>query len=110
MDNINYKQLFEQLVIEKENINAEKNIINNRVKELEKQNEELKQHLKKYTSHQGGKKYYEKNRETIIERNKEYNKTHKRVIDPEKIKEYNKRAYEKRKQKKEKENLEKNII
>lgn len=49
-------------------------------------------------------RYYEKNKEQCKERMREYNKTYKETHtikppDPEKIKEYNKRAYEKRKQK-----------
>jgi len=42
--------------------------------------------------------FAEKNKEKIIEKVKEYNKTN--VKSPEKIKEYNKKAYEKRKLKK----------
>lgn len=69
---INYKQLYEKLLEE---------------------NNQLKEHLKKYTAPKRNKEYYQNNKEKIIEKIK------KKKTDPEKIKEYNKRAYEKRKQK-----------
>jgi hypothetical protein len=100
---INYKKLYEKVVLEKDNlaihIDDIKSDYEKKIKELEEKINNLSEHLKKYTSHKGSKKYYEKNKEKIIETVKAYNKTHKRVIDPEKVKEYNKRAYEKRKQK-----------
>jgi hypothetical protein len=66
----NYKELYENLLIE---------------------NNELKEHLKKYTAPKRNKEYYHNNKEKIKE------KQSIKKIDPEKIKEYNKRAYEKRK-------------
>jgi hypothetical protein len=97
MDQINYKQLYDELLKSFEEIKNENN-------NLKLKNEELSLHLKKYTAHSGSKKYYQKNKEIILEKNKEYNKIYKKTLSPDKIKEYNKKAYEKRKNK----NLEKN--
>jgi hypothetical protein len=72
MNEPNYKELYEKIVIE---------------------NQELKEHLKKYTAPKRSKSYYENNKDEINEKNKEYHKK----ISSEKIKEYSKRAYEKRK-------------
>ena len=66
----NYKQLYENLLIE---------------------NNELKEHLKKYTAPKRNKEYYHNNKDKIKE------KQSVKKLDPEKTKEYNKRAYEKRK-------------
>ncbi len=65
-----------------------------RIKELEEENEKLKIHLKKYTAPSCKKAYYEKNKEQIIEKMK-LNPT-----TPEKRKEYNKKAYLQRKENK----------
>jgi hypothetical protein len=91
---INYKQLYEQLLIEH---NETKNKIN-----------ELTEHLKKYTAHKGSKIYYQKNKDIILEKNKEYVKVYKDNLSSEKIKEYNKRAYQNRKNKLLTHNLETN--
>jgi hypothetical protein len=72
MNEPNYKELYEKIVIE---------------------NQELKEHLKKYTAPKRSKSYYENNKDEINEKNKEYHKK----IPSEKIKEYSKRAYEKKK-------------
>jgi hypothetical protein len=82
-DTTNYKQLYEQYFNEN---NELKNKIN-----------ELTEHLKKYTAHKGAKTYYQKNKNLIIEKNKENNKLYKKKLSSEKIREYNKKAYEKRK-------------
>ena len=66
----NYKQLYENLLME---------------------NNELKEHLKKYTAPKRNKEYYHNNKDKIKE------KQSIKKLDPEKTKEYNKRAYEKRK-------------
>jgi len=66
----NYKKLYENLLME---------------------NNELKEHLKKYTAPKRNKEYYHNNKDKIRE------KQSTKKIDPEKTKEYNKRAYEKRK-------------
>ena len=81
----NYKQLYEKKL-------NEIDILNNKINELT-------EHLKKYTSHKGSKIYYEKNKDIILEKNKEYIRTYKDNLSPEKIKEYNKKAYENRKKK-----------
>jgi len=79
-NNINYKELYEKLIIE---------------------NQQLKEHLKKYTAPKRNKNYYENHKEEIIEKVKEYKEKtgYDKKSPPEKIKEYSKRAYEKRKQK-----------
>lgn len=92
MEQTNYKQLYDELLKAFEEIKAENN-------ELKNKNEELSTHLKKYTAHNGSKTYYKKNKEVILEKNKEYVKTYREQLPSEKIKEYNKRAYEKRKNK-----------
>jgi hypothetical protein len=84
-DIINYKQLYEQYF--NENIELKNKIV------------ELTEHLKKYTSHKAAKTYYQKNKDIILEKNKEYVKAYREQLPSEKIKEYNKRAYEKRKNK-----------
>ena len=91
----NYKQLY------KKKLN-EIDILNNKINKLT-------EHLKKYTSHKGSKTYYEKNKDIILEKNKEYVRTYKDNLSPEKIKEYNKKAYENRKKKLLNKNLEINI-
>ena len=61
---------------------------------------ELTEHLKKYTAPQRNKKFYENHKEEIIKKVMEYKEKNKdKKQDPEKIKEYNRRAYLKRKQK-----------
>jgi len=80
---LNFKLLYEKTLSENEL--------------LKQQNKDLSEHLKKYTAPTRSKKYYENHREELIEKSKDYNKTHKRTIDPEKIKEYNKRSYQNRK-------------
>ena len=66
---------------------------------LKKEVEILTDHLKKYTAPTRSKKYYEHHKDEILKRQKEYNKAYMKELDPEKIKENNKRAYQKRKQK-----------
>ena len=93
MDTIqDYKILYSNLLLKYEELQ----------KEYEFKINELKEHLKKYTAPSRNKKYYENHRDEIIQKSKEYKvKTgNKKVVSPEKIKEYNKKAYEKRKLKK----------
>ena len=93
MDTIqDYKILYYNLLLKYEELQ----------KEYELKINELKEHLKKYTAPSRNKKYYENHRDEIIQKSKEYKvKTgNKKVVSPEKIKEYNKKAYEKRKLKK----------
>ena len=75
-----------------------------KIKELAEENAKLKEelqatkeHLKKYTAPSYKKEYYEKNKEVINERNKNYKPT------PQQKKEYNRREYLKRKEKLKKE-------
>ena len=71
---------------------------------LEEENKKLqdelmntKEHLKKYTNNT--KRYYEKNKEEIIQKVKDYREITNYVVPPEVIKERNKKAYLKRKEK-----------
>lgn len=71
------------------------------IQERDKEIAELKEHLKKYTAPKRNIKYYEKNKDIILQKNKEYKKktNYNKTVDAKKIKEYNKRAYLKRKNK-----------
>jgi hypothetical protein len=62
---------------------------------------ELEQRLKKYTNGDNHKRYYEKNKEKIKETGSSYLQKLK-AENPEKIKEYSRRAYLNQKEKKEK--------
>lgn len=68
---------------------------NNELKEklliLEKENEDLKLHLKKYTAPTRNKKYYETHKEELL------NKMKENPISSDKKKEYNKNYYLKKK-------------
>lgn len=73
-----------------------------RIIELENELEKTREHLKKYTSGKNNKNYYEKHKEQIMEDGRKYlNKL--KEENPEKIKEYRRRAYLKRKEKLQKE-------
>ena len=112
MTDINYKKLYEESIFEKLNLQKEyedlkkefqiyKEDMINKINEYELNTNELKEKLKKYTAPKRNKTFYENHKEEIIKKNKEYikkNKDNLKKPDPEKIKEYNKRAYEKRKQ------------
>ncbi len=74
-DNVNYKEMYDKLLIEYN---------------------EIKDKLKKYTSPERNKKYYEKNKEKIIEKVR----TNQKKPTSDKIKEYNKKSYQNRKLKK----------
>ena len=90
MDTIQYyKILYSNLLLKYEELQ----------KEYELKINELKEHLKKYTAPSRNKKYYENHRDEIIQKSKEYKEKtgNKKVVSSEKIKEYNKKAYEKRK-------------
>jgi uncharacterized protein YlxW (UPF0749 family) len=50
------------------------------VSELKKEVIELKEHLKKYTAPTRYKKYYEQNKEKIIEQKKDYQKNKKKEV------------------------------
>ena len=66
---------------------------------LKKKVEELEERLKAYTNNHRHKKYYEKNKETIKEKAKEYNQRIK-MEHPEKVKEWSRNAYLNQKAKK----------
>ena len=68
----------------------------NKLKIYEEENAKLKELLHKYTHSQ--KEYYEKNKEIVMQKASE-NKKKLKETNPEKIKEYAKRAYLKRKDK-----------
>lgn len=61
---------------------------------LKKEVNELKEHLKKYTYNNSHKKYYETNKERIIENRTKYLQKLKED-NPEKLREYRRRTYEK---------------
>lgn len=78
---------------------------------LIKENNELKllvsglqEKLKKYTCGENHKKYYEKNKEKVIENGAMYLQKLKE-INPDKLKEYRRTAYLKRKEKLKNENI-----
>lgn len=62
----------------------------------EKQIEELKMKLKKYTNPQRNKKYYEKNKDKLLEKSKEYHEKLK-LENPEHLKEMKRKSYLKKK-------------
>jgi len=66
--------------------------------ELQQENTELKEHLKKYTNGENNKRYYEKNKEKEKEQGANYLKKLTEE-NPKKIKEYRRNAYLKRKAK-----------
>lgn len=61
--------------------------------------DEINEKLKKYTNSQGHKKYYEKNKNIVMEKSKSYLQKLKEE-NPDKLKEYRKTAYLNRKNKK----------
>lgn len=68
---------------------------------------ELEDHLKRYTNSNGHKKYYEKNKDRVMQNASNYLKKLSEE-NPNKLKEYRRRAYQNRKQKL-KEQLEQSI-
>lgn len=79
----------------------ENEILKQKIIFLENEIDKLKEHLKKYTAPSRNKTYYEKHRDDIIQRVKNYKETtqYKYTPTPEQKKEYNKKAYLKRKEK-----------
>lgn len=65
---------------------------------LIKENELLKERLKKYIDGKHQKEYYQNNKDVAIKRANE-RLVKLKETNPDKIKEYNKRAYQKRKEK-----------
>jgi hypothetical protein len=81
-----------------ENYKEENELLKQRINELEER-------LKKYTCGKKHKKYYEKNKEKVMKNGANYLQKLKEE-NPEKLKEYRKRAYQKRKEKiKQEENI-----
>ena len=79
-------------------------IIKNEVEELKKKNINLEERLRKYTSGKNHQKYYEKNKEKVMESGANYlNKL--KEENPEKLKEYRRTAYLNRKAKIEQEKM-----
>ena len=82
----------------------EKSILKFKIIELTNKIVELEERLKKYTNGSNHKRYYEKNKEKIKESGSNYLQKLK-LENPEKLKEYSKRAYANKKKKQtEKEN------
>jgi hypothetical protein len=69
------------------------------IKELTKELNETKEHLKKYTAPSRSKIYYENHKEELLEKMKKY------TPSQDKIKEKNRKAYLKRKEKMNKEEI-----
>jgi len=68
-------------------------------RELREEVEELKERLREYTYGESKKKYYEANKEKIIEKSNARLERLKSE-DPERLREYRRRAYDKQKEKK----------
>ena len=66
--------------------------------DLKIKNAELEERLKKYTNGDNHKRYYEKNKEQVKELGSNYLQKLKEE-NPEKLREYRRRAYQKRKEK-----------
>jgi hypothetical protein len=86
-------------------LNCEISKLKEKLLSIENELNETKHKLNTYQSN--SKKYYENNKDKIIERVKNYNKqnNYKPIVSCDKRKEYNKIAYQKRKEKEEKEKL-----
>ena len=80
-----------QLIMDNENLI-------NKINLLEEELKKTKEQLQKYTNGNNHKTYYEKNKEIVMKKASE-NKKKIKETNPEKIKEYAKRAYLKRKEK-----------
>ena len=81
-----------------DNIKKENEDLKEQLFLLKKVNEELREHLKKYTNGENNKRYYEKNKEKVKQQGAEYLKKLSEE-NPEKLKEYRRNAYLKRKEK-----------
>jgi len=91
-----------------EDIIKENQILKEEIEKLKLEINELNEKLKKYTNSQGHKKYYEKNKNTVMEKSKSYLQKLKEE-NPDKLKEYRKTAYLNRKIKKKELEESKNI-
>lgn len=88
--------------MENDELKTENETLKNEIEMLKYNNTELEERLKKYTSGKGHHKYYEKNKE-IIKQKGSIHLTKLKEENPEKLKEYRRRAYLKRKEKLQKE-------
>ena len=89
---------YEKLLYENQQLKKLNEEYNETINKLETDNLLLKEHLKKYTAPKRNKKFYENHKEEIIKKVKEYKEKNKsKKPDPEKIKEYSRRAYLKKK-------------
>lgn len=86
--------------MELDKLKSENESLKQEIIKLNKEIEELKEHLKKYTAPTRAKRYYQNNKDKVMERNKEYKKKINFKVDPEKRKEYNKKYYENKKKNK----------
>jgi hypothetical protein len=84
--------------MENMDLKTENETLKNEIEMLKYNNTELEERLKKYTNGKGHHKYYEKNKE-IIKQNGSINLTKLKTENPDKLKEYRRRAYLKRKEK-----------
>ena len=75
------------------------NALKSQIVDLSNKISELEERLKKYTNGSNHKRYYEKNKEKIKESGSNYLQKLK-LENPDKLKEYSKRAYENKKKKK----------
>ena len=82
---------------ELDNIKKENQDLKQKLLLLEKENEELKEHLKKYTNGENNKRYYEKNKEKVKAQGANYLKKLSEE-NPERLREYRRNAYLKRKE------------
>jgi len=89
--------------MENDYLKTENETLKNEIEILKYNNTELEERLKKYTSGKGHHKYYEKNKE-IIKQKGSINLTKLKTENPDKLKEYRRRAYLKRKEKDNKDN------
>ena len=78
---------------------VEINALKNEVAELKNKNNDLQEHLKKYTNSKSKQKYNENNSDIVNEKAKIYKEKIKRE-DPDKIKKWAHAAYLKQKEKK----------
>ena len=79
------------------------------IQDLKARNMELEEHLKKYTNSLGHRKYYENNKEKVMKNANDYLKKLAEE-NPEKLKEYRRRAYLNRKERLKKQQHNENII
>ena len=90
------------LKVEDNNIKTlieQNNALKSQIVDLSNKISELEERLKKYTNGSNHKRYYEKNKEKIKESGSNYLQKLK-LENPDKLKEYSKRAYENKKKKK----------